>query len=210
MDPHPFRRQTLPLAALTLWAAVASPAQRQSEPLSAERIMEAIGARPGSTVCEIGAGDGEMSIAMARIAGPNGRVYTSELGEARIGRLRDRVAASGLPQITVVAGEPTKTNFPDAACDGILMRDVYHHFTDPAAMNVSISAALREGGRVAVIDFTPPGTEASRPADRAGDGRHGVYPETVVREMRDAGFEPVSSERPGQRWFMVVLSKPKG
>jgi tRNA A58 N-methylase Trm61 len=162
------------------------------------------------TVCEIGAGDGEMSIAAARIVGPNGRVYSSELGDARIKKLRDNVAARGLTQITVVAGDPTRTNFPDGACDGVFMRDVYHHVTDPASMNSSISAALKPGGRVAVIDFSPGGKEADRPAGRAGNGSHGVYSETVVREMKDGGFEFVSSELPAQRWFMVVVSKPKG
>jgi ArsR family transcriptional regulator len=108
-----------------------------------------------------------------------------------------------------VAGDPAKTNFPDAGCDGIFMRDVYHHLTDPASLNLSISAALKPGGRIAVVDFSPPGKEAPSPAGRAGDGRHGVLPETVSRELRHAGFEPVNLDLPGQRWFMVVLSKPK-
>jgi predicted methyltransferase len=88
------------------------------------------------------------------------------------------------------------------------MRDVYHHFTDPGSMNASIFAALKPGGRVAVVDFAPPAKEASRPADRDQDGMHGVSAETVSREIKDAGFEPVSSEVPAGRWFMVVASKP--
>jgi predicted methyltransferase len=122
--------------------------------------------------------------------------------------LRDKVAGSGLERITVVAGEASGTGFPAEGCDGLFLRDVYHHFTEPGAMNASIFAALKPGGRAAVVDFTPP-REAAAPADRAKDGSHGVMPDTVVRELKEAGFEVVSKEAPGGRWFLVVVSKPE-
>lgn len=172
---------------------------------SSEKLFEALGIREGLTVCEVGAGSGSLSLAAAKIVGSTGRVYTSELGEARVRRLRDAVAASGLQHVTVVAGEAESTNFPDQACDALFMRDVYHHFTQPAAMNGAVHAALKAGGRVAVVDFRPPGGDAA-PAERARNGTHGVLPDTVVREMEAAGFEPVSTES-GGRWFMVVLAK---
>ncbi len=79
--------------------------------------------------------------------------------------------------------------------------------TSPARINAAIHAALKPGAKVAIVDFTPPGEETA-PADRAKDGMHGVLPETIEREMKDAGFEAVSSDR-GQRWFVVALSKPQ-
>jgi SAM-dependent methyltransferase len=83
------------------------------------------------------------------------------------------VTASGLAHITVVSGDSTRTNFPDGACDSLFMRNVYHHFADPARMNASISAALAAGALFAVVDFTPPAAEAASPADRSKDGMHG-------------------------------------
>jgi hypothetical protein len=38
---------------------------------------------------------------------------------------------------------------------------------------------------------------------------HGVTADTLSREMKEAGFEPVSSDVGDRRWFMVVVSKPK-
>jgi tRNA A58 N-methylase Trm61 len=174
------------------------------------RIFEALGVQDGFTVCEMGAGDGELSIAAARQVGPNGHVYTSELGDDRVKSLKDKMAKSGLAQITVVAGDPVKTNFPDAACDALFLRNVYHHFAEPFATNASIAAALKPGARLAVIDFTPPpGHEAPRPADRGKDGMHGVTPPTLSRELSAAGFVPVS-DYTANRDFMIVVSKPKG
>ena len=204
-------RRHLPLFVtllVTLFAGSAAPAQRSGSSISSERIFEALGVREGATVCEIGAGDGGLSIAAARLVGPSGRVYTSELGDDRLRGLREKVAASGLAQITVVAGDPVKTNFADASCDALFMRNVYHHFADPAAMNASIAAALKPGGRLAVVDFAPPNKEAERPADRDEDGMHGVTSDTLARELKEAGFEPVSSEAGERRWFMVVVAKP--
>lgn len=183
-------------------------AQRSGQTIATDKIFNAIGVREGMTICEMGAGDGELSIAAARRVGPGGRVLTSELGEERVKALQEKVAGSGLEHITVVAGGPSHTNFAAAACDGLFMRNVYHHFADPAAMDASIAASLKPGGRVAVVDFRPPGQEATAPADRDNDGTHGVGPESVARELEAAGLAPVSTQRGEQRWFMVVASKP--
>lgn len=192
----------------TLFIPVAASAQRSGSSIASETIFEAIGVREAVTVCEIGAGDGGLSIAAARLVGPGGRVYTSELGESRVNELRERVAKSDLAQITVVAGDAARTNFPDAACDALFMRNVYHHFAEPAVMNASIAAALKPGGRLAVVDFAPPSKEAARAADRDEDGMHGVSAESVSRELKEAGFESVTSASGTQRWFMVVVEKP--
>lgn len=193
--------------AVTLFVPAALAAWQGGSTIATERIFDAIGVREGITVCEMGAGDGELTIAAAKLVGPTGRVYTSELGEERVKTLRDRTAASGLSQITVVAGDASKTNFPEAACDALFMRNVYHHFADPAAINRSIAASLKPGARVAVVDFTPPGEEASTPADRGKDGMHGVTPATVSRELAAAGLQPVTSETGSQRWFLVVMTR---
>src|SRR5688500_15999886 len=123
-----------------LFVVAAAGAQRSGSTIATEKIFAAIGVREGATICEMGAGDGELSLEAAKLVGPGGRVYTSELGEDRVKTLRDKVAASRLEQVTVVTGDPLKTNFPDAACDGLFMRNVYHHFSDPTQVNASISA----------------------------------------------------------------------
>lgn len=197
----------LAFAAL-LWSSVSAPAQGAST-IAPAKIFEALGVKEGITVCEIGAGSGELTVAVAKLVGPAGRVFTSELGDDRIKTLQSAVKKSELAHITVVAGDPVKTNFPDMACDALFMRNVYHHFADPAAMNASIAAALKPGGRYAVVDFTPPpGGEAKTPADRGKDGSHGIGPDALDRELKEAGFEPVAREI-GQRWFMVVVQKAK-
>ena len=202
---------TIRLALLVTLSIPALAGGQSGSTIATDRIFNALGVREGMAICEIGAGDGELSIAAARLVGAGGRVYTSELGDDRVKALRDKVTASNLSQLTVVAGDPVKTNFPAAACDALFMRNVYHHFADPAQITASIAEAVKPGGRAVVVDFTPRGgKEAERPADRAKDATHGVTPATVSRELQHAGFEPVTSELGTERWFMVVVAKPKG
>jgi ubiquinone/menaquinone biosynthesis C-methylase UbiE len=176
--------------------------------LATSRIFEALGVSRGGAVCEVGAGDGELSIAAARLVGAQGHVYTSELGDERVRTLQTKVAAANLPQIRVVAGAADHTNFPDGACDALFMRNVYHHIAAPGPMGASLAASLKPGGRLAIVDFTPPGAEAPTPADRDEDDMHGVSPDSVRRELADSGFAVQRTEAGNGRWFMVVALKP--
>ena len=205
----PIRVDRVVLTALLL-VATSVQAQRQAAPAAAsvDAIVQALSIPAGGTACEVGAGDGALSIAIARALAPAGDVFANELGETKVKALQAAVTASGAARIAVVAATETSTNFPDARCDAVVLKDVYHHLADPAAVNLSILRALKPGGRVVVVDFTPPADEAPTPADRGKDGMHGVLPATVERELKAAGFETVPGTPPRDaRWFMVVMAK---
>lgn len=181
-------RTSLRVLTLAVAAAGALPAvaAAQNGSLATSRVFEALALRDGATVCEMGAGDGELSLAAAKIVGDRGRVYTSELGDSRIKALEKAVA--GLAQVHVVPGDPARTNFPDGACDALFLRNVYHHFAAPEPITRSMLASMRPGGRLAVVDFTPPGAEARTPADRDKDDMHGVTPETGLARAEGCGL----------------------
>ena len=186
-------------------------AQSQRGSIETSSLFASLELKPGQTVGEIGAGKGELTLEAARTVGGQGKVLTSELGEDRVKQLQSVVQSSGLTHISVVTGDPNKTNFPESCCDAIFMRNVYHHFADPAAMNASIAQSLKPGGYVAVVDFQPNRgrAEAGRPADRGRDDSHGVSPTSVARELREAGLAIVRTEPGADRWFMVVAMKPR-
>ena len=90
------------------------------------------------------------------------------------------------------------------------MRDVYHHFGDPAAINASLLASLKPGGQIAVLDFEPrTGGESTSPAGRSSDQRHGVARATVVEELTAAGFTAAVATSIAARRFLVVAQKPQ-
>jgi SAM-dependent methyltransferase len=91
-----------------------------------------------------------------------------------------------------VAAQARDAGLPASCCDAIVLRRVYHHLTDPAAINVSLWRALRPGGLLAVIDIPPPFF--------SGRGGLGVPAQNVVDEVTASGFElrQLHSDWPGR------------
>ena len=179
---------TLALASLFLARGLAQQTALTSEQLkSAEvevpRLVQVLELTPGMTVADVGAGFGAWTMALSRWIGPAGRVYASDVGAAQLTALRESVQRERLTNVTVIEGGVNAANLPALCCDAILIRDAYHHFTSPDDIVKSLAAALKPGGRLAVIDF-PPRPNSEVPAGvRANRRGHGVPPEIVQQEV---------------------------
>lgn len=169
----------------------------------AEWLIAALEIRPGSIVGEVGAGSGELTIAMAKAVGDAGKVFTNEVNKDRVRAIEQAVEKAGLKQVVVLEGRSAETNFPAQCCHAIFMRNVYHHFGDPAAMNASLRESLKPGGRIAIIDFTPPPGGEAAPGRRAEDNHHGITAPTLEAELKAAGFEVLSSTTTNRRVTVV-------
>ena len=165
----------------------------------------------GAVVAEIGAGQGHMTLAAARLVGPSGKVYSAELDQAQLEALQRSAHNSGVSNVLTVRGSEVTTNLPEGCCDVIFMSKVYHHFTRPREMNASLYKALKPGGRLAVIDFEPRWWRfwlrlpAGVPGNRGG---HGMPIGILVEEMTAAGFRLERSisdwwSFPEQRYCLV-------
>lgn len=183
-------------------------AQDQNDAADATRLIDVLKIRPGSIVADVGAGSGLLTAPVARVVGPNGRIYATDINSQRLEELRQLAAASG-ENVVVIEGGLARTNLPDECCDAIFMRLVYHHFGDPPAMNASLYRSLKRGGRLAVVDFAPRSGN-SAPAGRRDSGEaHGVAPMTVVEELSAAGFIAVQRvDWPSPPGFLVIAERP--
>jgi SAM-dependent methyltransferase len=197
------------LLALVLFAAGCTAARAHPTPSEADRIAELMALRPGMAVADVGAGDGAWAEDLAQRVGTTGHVYATEIHDDELEEIRERMEEAGLENVTIVRGDADDTHLPDACCDAILLRLVYHHLTDPEPMNASLHRALRPGGVVVVIDFEPK-QHWNRPAGVPDRGGHGVLPEDVIAEMTAEGFTVVSRH---QHWdghddrFCIVLGR---
>jgi ubiquinone/menaquinone biosynthesis C-methylase UbiE len=163
----------------------------------AARLVTALKLQEGQTVADIGAGGGQLAVALAREVGPSGRVYATELAADRLQDIREASEAAGLKNVSVLEAHATRTNLPERCCDALVLRRVYHHIDDPGQMNGSLRKSLKPGGLLAIIDFNPDSAESADPANRDTGDQHGVTSETVVRELAQAGFEVVIVEKGG-------------
>lgn len=216
--PHRLRRWTvaglLVLAGIVALAAATLPCLPIIHGTTAEeveRLITWLEIEPGSHVADMGAGDGTFAIALAHRVGPSGQVYATELDEERLADIRQAKAEAGLSNITVIKGAVSSTNLPEACCDAIFSRAVYHHLTEPAAINTDLFRALREGGRLLVIDFEPGGIMdwLGRPETAERHGGHGTPRETVLKEVTSAGFELLRGPQPWRgKTYAVLFTRP--
>jgi ubiquinone/menaquinone biosynthesis C-methylase UbiE len=161
-------------------------------------------------VADVGAGNGDIAREAATRVGGTGSVYATEVDSRKLARLRKM--AKRYPNIRVVGGTEVDAGLPEACCDSIVLRGVYHHLTKPLQLDASLHRALKPGGRVAVIDFAPKKLLTwffpvhGVPTNRHG---HGVSREVVVQELKQARFE-IEAELPdwpgGQ--YCVVARRP--
>ena len=177
------------------------------------RLIELLELKPGMTIGDVGAGFGAWTTAFSKWTGASGRVYSTDIGEKQLAFLRETTKREGLTNVTVLAGAERSTNLPANCCDAILIRDAYHHLTQPNDVLRSVAASLKPGGRLAVIDFPPRSNSelpAGVPTNRNG---HGVPPDVVIQEVKAAGLTMVSQN---QQWsaqsqpndlFVVIFRK---
>ncbi|MGZ4832524.1 MAG: class I SAM-dependent methyltransferase [Terriglobales bacterium] len=200
-----------PAGAVAVGAITYYEYRKQRLEQEAERLWELLALKPGSRVGDVGAGTGDITALIAARIGPAGRIYAIETDPVKLRKLERRKQKAGWNQVEVIAATPNTCNIPENSCDAVYMRGVYHHLTDPAAMDVSLLRALRPGGTLAVIDFAPrlllaPWTPKGIPSNRGG---HGIRRELTTAELERAGFDAV---RAFETWpggcYCVLFQKP--
>ena len=170
------------------------------------RLRQVLALAPGMSVADVGAGNGELTVALAAEVGSSGRVYSTDIDPESLEQIRAAIGAAGLANVTLVRAQASDTRLPANCCDAIVMRRVYHHLTDAAAIDASLMRALRPGGVLAVIDF-PPVISWFSPLN------HGVHAERVTKEVVASGFQLVQvfEDWPGRGplgSFCAVFRKP--
>jgi predicted methyltransferase len=176
-----------------------------------ERLAAWLEVKPGMRIADFGAGEGEFAIALARRVGASGRMYATEIDDESLAEIRKAASEAGLSNVEVVKGAVSRTNLPEACCDALFSRVVYHHLADPAAINTDLFRALRPGGRLLVIDFEPGGIMdwIDRPHAAERRGGHGTPRESVVREVTAAGFQLVRGPESWRgRIYGVLFTRP--
>ena len=165
--------------------------------------------KPGTSVADIGAGDGSYSFAAADRVGPSGRVFATEIDAKKLKDLRAEIKKRSLQNVTAIESAEANTKLPTACCDAIFLRRVYHHLTKPAEFDASLIRSLKPGGRLAIIDFPPrPGLDPVEgvPANRGG---HGIPLKIVVEELTAAGLqvEKIVDDWPGESYCVLFVKK---
>jgi ubiquinone/menaquinone biosynthesis C-methylase UbiE len=115
--------------------------------------LRALDIASGSTVADVGAGSGYMSVRLARLVGPTGKVYATDIQPQMLAMLRQRLVRERLANVEPVLGTIDDPRLPPGAIDLILMVDVYHEFQFPQQMLRRMRDSLKPGGRMVLLEY---------------------------------------------------------
>lgn len=142
----------------------------------AEFVMDWAGIQLGTTVADIGAGEGYYTIRLAERVGPKGRVLAQDINRGALDRLGERVTREQLDNVAIKEGAADDPRLPENSFDRIFMVHMYHEIQEPYAFLWRMRPALAKGGHVIVVD-----------RDRATD-RHGIPPKLLFCEFDAVGY----------------------
>jgi ubiquinone/menaquinone biosynthesis C-methylase UbiE len=172
--------------------------EREEDPDLALRLLRI---RRGSTVADIGAGSGYYTIRLARIVGPMGKVYASDIQPGMIALIQQNVARAKIDNVVPVLGTANDPKLPPASLDLAIMVDVYHEFSEPQRMLQRIREALKPDGRLVLLEY------------RAEDPNVPILPDhkmtkaQVKLEVEHEGFKQsrVYDDLPWQHLFVFAM-----
>jgi ubiquinone/menaquinone biosynthesis C-methylase UbiE len=147
-----------------------------------DEVVAALGLRPGQCVADLGAGTGYFSRLLSAAVGPNGTVFAVDPEPNLVAHLRERSEREHTPNVTPVLASADNPRLPAGQVDLVLVVDTYHHIDDRITYLRNLKRVLRQGGRVAVIDWQ------KRPLPVGPEMDHKLAREQVIDEMKEAGY----------------------
>jgi SAM-dependent methyltransferase len=124
--------------------------EREEQPSRALDIMKVAA---GMTVADIGAGSGYFTERLARLVGPSGRVYATDIQPGMLALVEKRLARTQIGNVTLILGDAANPRLPANAIDLALMVDVYHELWAPQTVLAHIQSALKPDGRLVLIEY---------------------------------------------------------
>ncbi|MEP7221951.1 MAG: class I SAM-dependent methyltransferase [Novosphingobium sp.] len=149
----------------------------------AKSVMDLARIANGTTVADIGAGEGYYTVRLAERVGKTGRVLAQDIDRGALERLGQRVERERLDNVAIKSGAPDDPMLPSGSFDRIFMIHMYHEIAEPYAFLWRLRPALRAGGQVIVVD-----------TDNV-TARHGMPPALLFCEFGAVGFRLVQFVR---------------
>ncbi|MBS0481080.1 MAG: class I SAM-dependent methyltransferase [Proteobacteria bacterium] len=142
----------------------------------AKVVMDLASIKAGTTVADIGAGEGYYTVRLAERVGGKGRVLAQDIDPEVMQRLGQRIERERLDNVSIKLGEPDDPRLPVNSFDRIFMVHMYHEVQEPYAFLWRLRPALHEHGQIVVVDV-------DKPTDQ-----HGIPPALLFCELNAVGF----------------------
>jgi demethylmenaquinone methyltransferase / 2-methoxy-6-polyprenyl-1,4-benzoquinol methylase len=123
--------------------------------------IEMSGVRHGQRVLDIAGGTGDLAAKFAEIVGDSGEVYLSDINSSMLEVGRSRLVDRGITgNVRYVQANAEVLPFPDNYFDCITIAFGLRNVTDKDKALRSMQRILKPGGRLLVLEFSKPTSEA--------------------------------------------------
>ena len=144
-------------------------------------LLKNLAVKPGMVVADIGAGSGYHSALLSKMVG-TGKVFAVDVEPEMIAYLNARIKQEKLTRIVPVLSTEQKVSLPENTIDMMLLVDVYHEFSFPYEMALSMRAALKPGGKLVLVEFRA--EDPTVPIKTI----HKMSEAQAIKEFKAAGF----------------------
>lgn len=125
----------------------------RNEWLPTAEVLAFLSVRSGEAIADVGAGTGYFSFPLAKVVGPQGRVYAVDAQAEMLSLISQKLEQSALANIDLIQAEAGHTTLPDSSCDLFFMANIWHEIEDQAAVLRESLCVLKTGGRIAIPDW---------------------------------------------------------
>ena len=166
------------LVAFSCTSAAQSSRDAQVQP---EKLMDAIGVKPGMVIGEAGAGEGYFTFKLSRRVGETGKVYANDIVERVLKVIERRCEREGITNITTVLGKVEDPLFPKGALDMVFMISAFHDFEKKVEWLNNVKPYLKPGGILVIVEVDP---------DKRGFGRgHLMTKDEILETVEKSSFK---------------------
>jgi ubiquinone/menaquinone biosynthesis C-methylase UbiE len=167
-----------------------------------DRAIDVLKLEKGSTVADVGAGSGYMTVKLAKKVGPQGKVYANDIQQGMLDLLSKRVTKNKLTNVSTVLGTQDDPKLPADTLDLVLMVDVYHELSQPQVMLRHIRDSLKPGGRLVLLEYRKEDpTIPIRP-------EHKMSVADAKLEVEAEGFKLTKTNEDLPRQHILIFTRP--
>ena len=172
--------------------------------LHPERILSYLDIRPGMTIADFGCGGGHFTIAAARKAGENGKVYAIDIQKQILDLVKSRANLEHLLNVEPVWADLERergSRLGNEAVDLVIIANILFQAEKKAQVIAEAYRILKPGGRLAVIEWD----KTPLPGGPSEDMR---VPKPAAKSMAESSnFELEKEFESGSHHYGLLFTK---
>lgn len=166
-----------------------------------DTVIAALGALPGKTVADIGAGTGYFAFPIASQAA---KVIAIDIDQRMLDFMEDKKTEQSVgDNLETRITTPDSPGLADGEADLVLIVNTYHHIENRVTYLGKVAQGMSEEARLVIVDFFKRELPVGPPP------RMKLTPDEVAAELSEAGFENVTTEAASlDHQYIVTATRP--